>query len=431
MIYAIARHSLLLLMLINLTVAENKWVVFGLRPDQFIYAATILLAWHVGYLSKYRIHVTLVLVLAILLRVADGIGMGGGVFHQLSFFLLGIMFAFAGALIYGKDPDLLHKQLIGYLAVCVPIMLMQILGVSSWLMGWNTGYMHDPSMLTIEEVGTFKDIPVYPTLFVEAEDLLYSVGQGRPVGLMYGSNPLSVFICFALALNLAIKRKSRFRFSDAVVTLAIVLTMSRLVFGVTILLYLWFLISRKQGKRDLVLKLTAATAITFFLYFFFFPGLFYSNFTPGIIMSSIMLRSVDLLKASGMYDLFNSSGQLGELMEIYRPSFTYEIGEGYSSVATLLRSRMLIPVLLVVFFGAIVYMNRLRRMPSGRSTVYVVTLATCFLTQLAVPFINTPSFQLVAGFALFPLLWETREAEAAQPGGAQAMDSDQPESAPG
>lgn len=400
--YKTATYLLLPLMLINLTVAENGWSIFGLKPDVFIYAATIGLAWYVGSLSRYRLLVATALMFAIVMRLLEAFG-GGESLHEVSFAALAVVFAVAGAMIYGRNPLLLHKQLVIYLALCIPIMLLQILGFSSLLMGWNIGYLHDPSVMNIDDVGSFKDIPVYPTLFVGIDDLEFSTGQGRPVGLMYAANPLAVFISIAVAINLAITRTSRIRFSDIVVTIAIVLAMSKLSFGVTILLYAGFLVFGGRERRLLALKLIIVLSIVMFLYYLLFPGLFNTNISEGMVMSAIMLRLVDLLKALGIENYF---GQLDDLAIVYRQSYVYVVVEGYSAVATLLRSKLLIPSLFAMTVGVVLYVRRVRNMASRPAMVYVVTLLACILTQFAVPFVGASSFQLIMGFALFPLFRE-------------------------
>lgn len=398
--FKFSAYMLLPLMLVNLTVAENRWTIFGLHPNQFIYAATIGLAWYAGAFSRYKLLVNIMLALAIAMRLLETLG-GGESLREVSFAALAVVFAVAGAMIYGRNPLLLHKQLVIYLALCIPIMLLQILGVSSLLMGWNIGYLHDPSVMGIEDVGSFKDIPVYPTLFVGIDDLEFSTGQGRPVGLMYAANPLSVFISIAVAINLAITRTSRTRFSDIVVTIAIVLAMSKLSFGVAILLYAGLLVFGGRERRLLVLKLIIVLAMVMFLYYLLFPGLFITNFSEGMVVSAIMLRLVDLLKALGIENYF---GQLDDLAIVYRQSYVYVVGEGYSAVATLLRSKLLVPSLLAMTVGVVLYARRVRNMVSSRPTmVYVVTLLACVLTQFAVPFVGAASFQLIMGFALFPL----------------------------
>ena len=73
---------------------------------------------------------------------------------------------------------------------------MQIAGASSLVMTWGTDYLHTPGMLSIEQVGTFQKIPVYPTFLVPREELVFMIGQARPAGLMAANNILSVIVCF-------------------------------------------------------------------------------------------------------------------------------------------------------------------------------------------------------------------------------------------
>ena len=61
-------------------------------------------------------------------------------------------------------------------------MILQISGASSIFMYWNVDYLHSPEILTIEELGTFKIIDVYPTLFRSAEDIYLLIGQGEKLG---------------------------------------------------------------------------------------------------------------------------------------------------------------------------------------------------------------------------------------------------------
>ncbi len=127
-------------MLINLTIAENRWTVLGVRPDVLIYATTIGLAWYVGLRSPYRVLVTVMLMLATCMRVLAMVG-ASELLRAVELGALGVVFAVAGALIYGKNPALLQKCLVTYLALCIPIMILQMVGVSSFLMGWNIGYL--------------------------------------------------------------------------------------------------------------------------------------------------------------------------------------------------------------------------------------------------------------------------------------------------
>lgn len=396
--YKLSAYLLLPLMLINLTVAENRWVVFGLRPDQIIYAITIVLALYVSFTSRYWRLAALALVPAVLIRFLNMSGIGESL-HEVELVSLAVIFTIVGASVYGRNPSLLHKQLVVYLAICIPIMLLQILGASSFLMGWNIGYLHDPNLMVLSDVGSFKEMPLYPTLFIGFEDLVFTTGQARPVGLMYASNPLSIFISIALAINLARTRSSRIGFSDIVVTLAAVLSMCKLVFGVAIALYMAFLFVGSLGKRRLALKLMAVLAIFMLLYFVLFPGLFETNLSVSMIMVAVMLRLVDFLKALGIDAYFDT---IRELAYIYRPDNRFIEHVGYSGIANFLRLDWFFPASAFAVVISLLYIQRIRLM-NQPTAVYVITLLTCVLTQFAVPFVGTPSFQLVIGFALFPL----------------------------
>ena len=398
--YKITTYILLPSMLINLTVAENRWGVFGSSLDQYIYAATIGLSWYVGSLSRYRLLVSIALLFAIAMRLLGVLG-GGESLREIGLAALAVVFAVAGAMIYGRNPFLLHKQLVIYLALCIPIMLLQILGVSSLLMGWNIGYLHDALVLTQDNVGSFQEIPLYPTLFVQPDDLVFSIGQGRPVGLMYGNNPLSFFISIAVAINLTIARTSRICFSDIVVTVATVLAMSKLAFGITILLYLHFLVFGVPERRLLVLKLISVLTIVMSLYYILFPGLFVINLSEDMVMTSIVLRLVDLLKGAGIEIHF---GQIIELGNIYKPSKEYVTEEGYSFIGSALHSNRWIPLLFVLIIGTVLYVYRVQSITTFPTTIYTVTLVTYIATQFATSFIGTPSSQIILGFILFPLL---------------------------
>lgn len=398
----LSAYLLLPLMLINLTVAENRWTLAGLRPDVFIYAATIALASYTGLRSQHWRASLLALAVAIVARVLELVG-GDEALHGLSFAALAIVFGIAGGMIYGPAPQLLRRQLVLYLALCVPIMLAQILGTDSWLMGWNIGYLHDPNLLTDDEIGTFKELPLYPTLFVGVDDLVFTTGQARPVGLMYAANPLSIFLSIAATLNLAIDRRLKIGISDVVITLAVVLAMSKLSLGMMVLLYASYLAFGIQKRRWLTLQLIMLLFVVLAAYYLAFPGLFSLNLSEGMVMGSVMLRLVDLVTALGLGDYFEGILELGRY---YSLTAVYEPGEGYSGVANLIRSQLVIPMLIAAIPAMAIYLRGVGSMAGRSATVYVVTLAACALTQFGVPFMGATSFQLIMGFALYPFLTE-------------------------
>ncbi len=404
-VYDAAARLLLPLMWVNLTAGENHWDILGLGVAQTLNWINIGLAWYLASQSPYQRFATAMLLCAFALRPMESLS-GAEFVQVLRTGALGVVFIIAGACIYGRNPDFLRKQFVVFLALCVPIMFLQVLGVGSWVMGWSTGYLHDPAAMDESEVGTFMNIQLYPTLFVGLGDLVYSIGQARPVGLMHSSNVLSIFVAFAVALNLVILRSSRLRAGDLVVTAAVVLTMSKMVFVLLVLLYAGAILFAPAVRKVLALKLLCAFAVGMALYFLLFPGLLLANLSEEMIRTSIMLRLLGVLNAVGVANL---GAFLSDQSELIGAAFSDD--ESYSMVAILLRSGVAIPALAAMGAAAIVYLYRMKQMGFGTASGYAVFLFACMATQFAIPFVAAASFQLVLGLALFPLftlLWRDR-----------------------
>lgn len=388
-------------MLLNLMVAENMWTVFGLRPAVLIYGLTIAIAWHIGTTTRYRPLVTGLLTLFIIMRLLGALE-ANSLILDLALFPLAIIYIVAGATIYGNNPKLLHRQLVLYLALSIPVMIVQILGISPLFMAWDTSFLDDTSsQLSASDIGSFKDLPLYPTLFVEEANYYHSISQSRPCGLMYNPNPLSVYVAIAIAINLVIVRSSRLRFSNFVIIVASVLTMSKLVFGTIIVLYLAALLLGSAPLRIRALKLIAVFLLTVATYYFFFPGVFLANTSEEMIGISIQLRLLDLMRSLGLESFFP---QIMDLGDIYKPYTKHVVSEeGYSTFGILLKSKWSILSFFLLVAGLVLYWVKIRRMAPRSTIVYIATLVAIIITQFAVPAYAASLFQLLLGFALFPL----------------------------
>jgi hypothetical protein len=403
--YTAAVYLLLPLMWVNLTVGENKWAIFGLGIGQMLYWAIIGLAWYVAFRSPYQRIATAMLLSAFALRPLEAMGDGVAA-HALRLGALAAVFTIAGAWIYGRDPHFLHRQLVVFLGLCVPIMLLQVLGVGSWVMFWSTSYLHDPNIQDLSEVGTFMEFPLYPTLFVDFDNVIFSIGQARPVGLMHASNILSIFLSIAVALNLVIPRSNRLRVGDLIITTAAVLAMSKMVFALLAMLYVGALLVAPMERKVLALKLLCVFAILGSVYYFLFPGLLQVNLSEDMVRVSVLLRLLGVLTALGIE---NVGSFVYDQSQLIGRSFDEE--NLYSTVALLLASGAAIPALIAVGAVGVLYLYRLRQMRFGNSWGYAVLLLVCVATQFAVPFATAASFQLILGLALFPLfrrLWRDR-----------------------
>jgi hypothetical protein len=394
----IAAYLLLPLMWVNITTAENMWSVSGLAIGQILYWLIIGLAWYVASFSPYRLAAHGLMLSAFLLRIVEELS-GFGWSYELRVLILALLFALAGARVYGQRPQLLQRQLTVFFALSVPVMLLQILGASSFVMGWNTEYAHDVSFLTHDEIGTFKDIPVFPTFGVDIDDLRYTIGQGRPVGLLYSNNVLSIFLAVAVVCNLVIRQTSRLKASDWIVTAAAVLAMSKAVFAVAGIFYVASILFGMPARRPVGLKLLVIGLFGLWSYYTAFPGLFETNFSGAMIHTSFLTRSLDLMHAVGLettpYAIFDSD---------YRIESVYKEETSYSGVAILLKSSYLKPALVVGCIAVLAYLYQLQKMRRWPTRIYISMFLVCVLTQFAVPFAAAPSFQFLCGLALFPLL---------------------------
>lgn len=403
--YKAAVYLLLPLMWLNLTAGENHWEVFGLGLGQLLYWVIIILGWYVAWHTPYRLVATAMLILATGLRVLQVLDVSDLV-EVLRVVALAFVFVIAGAKAYGEDPNFLHRQLVVFLALCVAIMVLQVLGVSQFVMTWSTGYAHDPELMLTEEIGTFREVPLYPTLFVGSEQLQFGIGQARPVGLMHSSNVLSIFVAVGVAVNLCIQRSSRLRLSDLVVTAAVVLTMSKMVFIIALLLYVASAVLGIPARRLLGLKLILALVIGVGIYYLLFPGLLLTNFSEEMIRTSFVLRLMGLVSAIGLNDMVTLLYDQQELI-----GSAFQEDEAYSGVALLFTSRIMLPALAVMAAMSFLYLYRIRKMKGWPVNLYMSVVFVCALTQFAVPFAAASSFQFIMGLGLLPLfgkLWPAR-----------------------
>jgi len=392
------------LLWINITVAGNRWEISGLNIGQIIYWVIIGLAFYVSWKTPYKRYVLFLFVLTIGLRILESF-IGGEVLYILRLSVLSIIFIIAGAHIYGNNPKLLHRQLIIFLALSIPIMILQILGTSSFFMGWDADYAHNITILNVDEVGTFKEIAVYPTFMVGLDALHYQIGQGRPVGLLYANNVLSIFVSISVVLNLIFSKASRINLSDIVVTVSAVLVMSKTVFIILIVFYSSSFLFKLPSKRIVAAKLIGLFLIFIILYYFLFPGLFLANFSEEMLKTSFFLRFFDLMTVIGINDI----GIIFHDNLVYLGGL-YNKEESYSQIGVFLRNKYFLLVLFPLFIFSLIYLNNVKKSGEFFSCeVHIVVLIVCVLTQFAIPFAIAPSFQFIFGLALYPLfkkMWD-------------------------
>lgn len=379
-------------MLFGVTVGENNVNFVGVHLGQVVNWAVILLAAVVVSQTSYRCAVPIILLLIFGLRILELFGFTN--LHCWRVGVVGWLFAVSGAAIYGREPHLIKQHLLILLLLCIPLMIAQMAGISAFFMSWNAEYHLDPT----QEIDGLKQGVLFPTLFISLKDLHYFVGQGRPVGLLYSNNILSIFILLAFAVNLKLGSHRIFNFGHLIVALAAVLSMSKLALAGGILLCLLaFVVGASTNQRSAI-GILICLSFSLFGYWFFFPGLFEVNLSYNMILSSITPRVLGILA------LFRTAQpKAGILEERGIVDSMYKEGEAYSMVQVAAQSDCAAVGLGLIFFGVCIYAWRLRHMWFKNAIIYSLPLLALLLTQLAVPYLAAPSFQLTLGFACFPV----------------------------
>jgi hypothetical protein len=173
-------------------------------------------------------------------------------------------------------------------------MLAQKIGLHDIFYGWNAELFHENPIYTFDEtkdIGKlFKNLTLYPTLFIEQSNLVYVMYQGRPTGLLYSNNVLSIFIIVYAAMTFSYQEKKKLSYSSFILPIVVVLSASTLV----IIGYLIFLFKSKRKFFNLFIFISIL-----FLHYLLFPGLtsLFLDYNKHLLSFSVRF-----------YEIFNSFG---------------------------------------------------------------------------------------------------------------------------
>jgi hypothetical protein len=394
-------YILLPLFLINITTSANTWAILGISIGQIFFYILIAVTTAVVVLTPYR-NFGLILLAFSFLFLFISLFTQSVLCDGLRVVSLGVLFMLAGARIYGDNPMLLYKQLVIFFAISIPFMICQITGLSSIFMMWNTDYLHTLDILDLSELGTFKVIPVFPTLFVGLDELNYQIGQGRPNGLFHSNNILSIFVVIGVGLNLITSKSTRLRYSDLIVMCIFTLTMSLMVFSITLLLYFYCILMGGNIYRKKAIKLIAILLVLLGLYYLFFPGLLQINFGEAKFLMSFLTRGLDLANSLG-FSKFNDifSDQLLLVGDAYKDEGTY------SQFSVILKSKFMAPLIIGFLIAIFIFIRSYRffkKKTASSTREFNIFLFCCLFSQFGVPYMVAPAYQFMLGFVFYPLL---------------------------
>lgn len=393
-------YWLLILIFTIKIISANNWSLFNIPLDFILYLLITFSAFTIGIKSVYK-KITLNLFFLWIITRGFLVITGNENFRFLAYAELGSVFLIIGALVYGNRPNFLHRQLSIFLLICIPVMIIQILGINQFVHFWNTDYAHTGAGLDLSEVGTFKKLPLVPTLFVEKLNTVV-IGQVRPSGLSYANNVLAIFISIFVAINLSRERSSKLSYHDIIMVATSVLSMAKLALGSLIFTCIYLLMFSRRDKRFLVVKISIVFVTFLYIYNFFFPGIFSSTLSLNAFLYSILPRVGDIWKSLDIpfNDLilfysyqYRTDDKLSSLFE----------DQSYSAVSIFLKNdySLYIIVFMTIFF--IFYTFRIIKLKNIFGGVYHTTFIILLLTQFVTPFYSSPFFQLILGFSLYPI----------------------------
>ncbi len=389
------------LMLVKLVIAANNFKIYFIDLGFLLFISSIFLALLVLIQTPYAFTGLILFLLSFAFYFLE-IFSGDILFTTSKTIFLDLLFLLAGAKVFLTSPGLIPRQLYLFFFLCIPVMLFQITGASSFFMFWNTDYLHSPEILSPEELGTFKIIEVYPTLFRGSDELYLMIGQGRPSGLLHANNLLSYLICIGVALNAAFNdKKSTLKAQDYILATISVLSMSFTVF-VIFLISVIYLLSENFIKA---IKLLFAFSFILLIYYLFFPGIVENFFSETTIFSKIFSRFYELAYSIGFYDFFTFTYDAATNID-----YAFDPSQGsYSILTIIISNNLVIPILLLFILSGIAFFFSFER-----NKIYIAQIislkgilfliAITLLVQVSIPFILDILGMFLFGFVLTPFL---------------------------
>lgn len=272
-------------------------------------------------------------------------------------------------------------------------MIVQLLGISEWVHFLRT------------DLHVVDTIILFPTLFVAEEGMTVTVLQGRPAGLTYANNYLSIIIMFLMGLHFSNIKTKKLSRDDLIVCFVAVLSMAKIVLLTFLIVVVWLFLTGSTLHRRRMGKVITLFAGLLGLYAFFFPGVFEFNTSLHLARINFMVRAselVALLTGEGSPDIVFLERPGGEVYMAVLDAHQ----SGYAEMATFLPylavlSLCLFPVYLKGLRKTRYYSLELKNMA-------MLLLLVLALFPLITSFMRGPVFWFFAGFGLLPFFFFLR-----------------------
>jgi hypothetical protein len=355
-----------------------------------------------------------VIFITFLSKFFSAIGFNTFQYIYLAFYSL--IFIITSKLFLENAYPLFKKQLVFFLYLSIPIMLLQLLGVPHFLQRFNTLYAIEVSPNNYE----FPDFETISILFkridvdnwgYESDITKYLSMQVRPPGLLHSSAMQAPFVLATGIFILGNLINRKLCFKDSLICIAIVLCGAKVaLYGfLGMLLYSYLIINLKQFRRS-VITLFQYLIFYLFIYNLFFPLAFYQNFSLNSLNGSFFFRVIDFLSIFGgsfvtlLTENFTSLSELSDSYEIITLTNNSEVGT-LSGLRYLFFS---LPFIVILYFS---FRKRLTNcfqqlinISLEKSIVSRLSFLWIIVVLFATPLFGSSFFSLFLGFAIYPII---------------------------
>lgn len=345
-------------------------------------------------LSAVRTEITVVGLMGaiVIAKVLRSTAMSGSA-DVLYITAVNVLFCVSGAVVAFRRPVLLYKQVMTIALVNLVFMVLQVVGVGAWTQLFTT---HGEGNLTA---------PVR-TLFVPEIDLEYLLVQGRPAGLSYSNIVLALIIAFATVLHLSLS-KGKLWWGTAVISVMVVLCMSKFLLIVSPLVALWLMLTGTRPQRASAARALAGIAVALLVYCYAFPGLAATNLSVETVKTSFFLRLNDigaLLDPRGVLKERSDS-----LLEGTPRATWVEEGSFVSGYAQVMaKTPILVPTALLATLAYFIGLRSLRRRAPELAKRAFLVVCVVAAYPFTFPIWGLQMYWFMAGLGLLPLLWMLR-----------------------
>jgi hypothetical protein len=380
-------------LLLNITLSDG-FAAIGLFPvGVFFYWAALLFAYFSLFNFIKSIWIKLLIGIILVLFTVLNALIENQLVYFISLFSKAFIIAFSAAISTLKYSNMLRNQMFYFLIINLPIMILQVIGISESLHILNTlFYQYD-------ELGkATPNIILERALFRSDDSLVFNSAQSRPPGLFHSNAILSPVLLGIFSFFLSFQKPRRFSLALILSIFSITICMSKISVTVTVFLIGTLFFYFKE--RSLALRALFVSFIAYLVYYIFLPGFFVKNLNYDAFYYSSYYRVIDIF----LY-LSNNPGQIETLKELSsQSSYFYNDDSDFGSVngiSNILKYVPIMGLLAFIYRRKIVFrMNALRLYDQRFFKLTVLMLVFLVLNMLPTKLLDAPIFHYYCGMAL-------------------------------